>query len=107
MIDILLVVLSGLLAVLLASTTVRRMEYHKQLRRAQKEYEKARDSVEDVVLSFNRELRREAERHTSWLTYKAEKVLRQKRTAGLREGGRASRKELSLLKAKLANLAFK
>ncbi len=37
-------------------------EYTKQLRKAQKEYEKAKDSVEDIVLSFNRELRREAEK---------------------------------------------
>ena len=33
----------------------------KQLRKAKKEYEKARDIVEDIVLSFNRELKREAE----------------------------------------------
>ncbi len=58
MIDLLLV----LVIVLLAATTVAAYEYYKQLRRAQKEYEKARDSVEDIVLSFNRELKREAER---------------------------------------------
>lgn len=52
----------GLVIVLLAATTVAAFEYYKQLRKAQKEYEKARDVVEDVVLSFNRELRREADR---------------------------------------------
>ncbi len=58
MIDLLLV----LVTVLLAATTFAAYEYYKQLRKAQKEYEKARDSVEDVVLSFNRELKREAEK---------------------------------------------
>jgi chromosome segregation ATPase len=51
----------GLVGVLLAATTYAAIEYYRQLRRAQKEYEKARNSVEDIVLSFNRELKREAE----------------------------------------------
>ncbi len=38
------------------------MEYYRQIRKAQKEYEKARDFVEDIVLSFNRELKRESDR---------------------------------------------
>ena len=38
------------------------VEYYRQIRKAQKEYEKARDFVEDIVLSFNRELKREADR---------------------------------------------
>jgi DNA repair exonuclease SbcCD ATPase subunit len=37
-------------------------EYYKQLHKAQKEYERARGFVEDIVLSFNRELKREAEK---------------------------------------------
>ena len=57
LIDALIVVLAG---VLLAATTFAAIEYYRQLRRAQREYEKARDSVEDIVLSFNRELKREA-----------------------------------------------
>jgi hypothetical protein len=47
---------------LLVATSYAAIEYYRQLRRAQKEYEKARDIVEDIVLSFNRELRREAEK---------------------------------------------
>ncbi len=43
-------------------TSYAAIEYYRKLRRAQKEYEKARDVVEDIVLSFNRELRREAEK---------------------------------------------
>ncbi len=61
MIDVLLAVVIGLLALLASATAYAAVEYHKQLRRAQKEYEKARDIVESVVLSFNRELKREAE----------------------------------------------
>jgi archaellum component FlaC len=38
------------------------VEYYRQIRKAQKEYEKARDFVEDIVLSFNRELKRETDK---------------------------------------------
>ncbi len=60
--DITLALVGILLAVLLAATTYAAVEYYRQLRRAQKEYEKAKDIVEDIVLSFNRELKREAEK---------------------------------------------
>jgi hypothetical protein len=50
------------LAVLAAVTVVASVEYYRQLRKAQREYEKARNIVEDVVLSFHRELKREAEK---------------------------------------------
>jgi DNA-binding MarR family transcriptional regulator len=50
-----------LVGILLVATTGASVEYYRQVRKAQKEYEKARDTVEDIVLSFNRELRREAE----------------------------------------------
>ncbi|MCW3995677.1 MAG: MarR family transcriptional regulator [Candidatus Bathyarchaeota archaeon] len=43
-------------------TMIASAEYYRRIRRAQKEYERARDFVEDIVLSFNRELKREAER---------------------------------------------
>jgi hypothetical protein len=56
-----------LIAILLAGTVVASMEYYKQIRKAQKEYEKARDYVQDIVLSFNRELKRETERVDSIL----------------------------------------
>jgi len=60
--DISAVLVSALLAALLTATGYAAYEYYKQLRKAQKEYQKARDTVEDIVLSFNRELKREAER---------------------------------------------
>ena len=46
-------------------TAVAAYEYYKQIRRAYKEYEKARDFVEDIVLSFDRELKRESDRFES------------------------------------------
>jgi predicted transcriptional regulator len=51
-----------LVGVLLAATVGAAFEYYRQIRRAQNEYEKAREAVEDIVLSFNRELKREADR---------------------------------------------
>ena len=56
--DPLLVITSVLLVVTLGAA----VEYYRQLRKAQREYEKARGAVEDVVLSFNRQLKRETEK---------------------------------------------
>lgn len=58
MIEFLLV----LVGILLAATVGAALEYYRQIRKAQKEYEKAREAVEDIVLSFNRELKREADK---------------------------------------------
>lgn len=46
----------------MAATVATSIEYYRQIRKAHIEYEKARNFVEDIVLSFNRELKREAER---------------------------------------------
>jgi DNA-binding CsgD family transcriptional regulator len=56
LVDLLSVTLTG---VLLAITAGAAIEYYRLIRKAQFEYQKARELVEDVVLSFNRELRRE------------------------------------------------
>jgi DNA repair ATPase RecN len=64
----LLLVLTG---ILLAATAYAAIEYYRQLRRAQKEYERARNSVEDIVTSFNRQLKREAQK-TETIAYKVE-----------------------------------
>lgn len=52
-------------------TVVAAAEYYRQLRRAQKEYEKARAAVDDIVLSFNRQFRREGEKLEA-IAYKVE-----------------------------------
>jgi chromosome segregation ATPase len=64
-------VLLMLIGVLLAATIGASVEYYRQIRKAQKEYEKAREAVEDIVLSFNRELKREADR-LELVAYKVE-----------------------------------
>ncbi len=51
----------------MVATVAASVEYYRQIRKAQKEYEKARDFVEDIVLSFNRELKREGEKVDSIL----------------------------------------
>ncbi len=58
MVDFVTVVLGVLLIVTVAAS----IEYYRQVRRAQKEYEKAKGIVEDIVLSFDRELKREADK---------------------------------------------
>jgi DNA-binding MarR family transcriptional regulator len=63
--------LSILAGVLLAVTIGAAIEYYRQMRKAQKEYEKAKNAVEDIVLSFNRELKREADR-LEIIAYKVE-----------------------------------
>ena len=47
---------------MLIVTVAASIEYYRQVRKAQKEYEKAKGIVEDIVLSFNRELKREADK---------------------------------------------
>ncbi|MEM4733578.1 MAG: hypothetical protein QXD70_03515, partial [Candidatus Bathyarchaeia archaeon] len=60
-----------LMGLLLALTIGAAIEYYKQVGKAQKEYEKARGIIEDIVFSFNRELKRNAE-NTETLIYKVE-----------------------------------
>ncbi len=49
-----------LVGILLVMTVGAALQCYKTLRNAQKEYEKAKDAVEDIVLSFNRQLNHEA-----------------------------------------------
>lgn len=56
--DLVLVTVSILLTV----TAAVAVEYYRQLRKVQREYEKAKNAVEDIVLSFNRQLKHEAEK---------------------------------------------
>ena len=67
MIEILLM----LVGILLTATIMAAFEYYKQVRKAQREYKKAREALEDIVLSFNRELKREADR-LELVAYKVE-----------------------------------
>ncbi|MCW4000361.1 MAG: MarR family transcriptional regulator [Candidatus Bathyarchaeota archaeon] len=49
----------------MAVTAVAAYEYYRQIRMAHKEYVKARDFIQDIVLSFDRQLKRESNRFES------------------------------------------
>jgi chromosome segregation ATPase len=51
-----------LLGILLVATVAVSVMYYRQIRGAMKEYEVAKGAVEDIVLSFNRELKRDSDR---------------------------------------------
>lgn len=61
------------MGVLLTVTVSAAVEYYRQLRKVQKEYEKAKGIVDDIVLSFNRQLKREGEK-LELVAYKVEAV---------------------------------
>ena len=52
--------LVAIVAILALATVGAAVEYYRQVRRAIREYNKSKGTVEDIVLSFNRELKREA-----------------------------------------------
>ena len=51
-----------ILGILLAATVAASFEYYRQVSKAHGEYKKAKGVLEDIVLSFNRELKREADK---------------------------------------------
>ncbi|MDH7477266.1 MAG: MarR family transcriptional regulator [Candidatus Bathyarchaeota archaeon] len=65
--DILLILIGGLLAL----TVCTAFEYYKQVQKVRREYEKAREIIDDIVVSFNRELKQKAEQ-TERMAYKVE-----------------------------------
>jgi DNA-binding MarR family transcriptional regulator len=91
----------ALMGVLLVATVVASTGYYNRIRQAQKEYEKARDAVEDIVLSFNRELKRESER-LEQIAFKVEGSLA-KADTGLRRIDNIE-KRISPVESKLDNL---
>jgi len=58
---------------LLLATMVAVVLYHRRIKRAHEEYEKAKDVVEDIVISFNRQVQRQEDR-LSLIAYKTEAV---------------------------------
>ena len=65
--------LFALIGFLVAATIGSSVIYYRRLRRAQKEYETARSAVQDIVLSFNRQFKREDEKLES-IAYKVESL---------------------------------
>ena len=86
------VIVPTLVGVLLAITVGATIAYYRLIRRAQAEYEKAKDIVEDVVLSFNRELHRETEK-LDVIAYKIE--------------GNSAKIEAGVKKIEVVKLVFK
>jgi len=82
-----------LVGVLLAATAGAAIKYYKQLRRAQQEYEKAEQIVDDIVLSFNRQIRQEASK-LELVAYKVEAVSSKSDNA-LKKAEEADKKLLS------------
>jgi len=70
LIEEVLLILAG---ILLAVTAGAALEYYRQLRSVKKEYEKARGAVEDIVLSFNRQFKQEADK-LELIAYRVEAV---------------------------------
>ena len=62
-----------LLSCLVATTAVAALEYYRKLRQAKRAYEEAKGVVEDIILSFNRQFRRDGEKLEA-LAYKVEAV---------------------------------
>ncbi len=63
----------ALIACLLSVTVIASIVYYRKLRQAQNEYERARSAVDDIVVSFNRQFKRQSERAES-LGYKVESL---------------------------------
>lgn len=107
MLEVLLMVLVLLLTLTIGAA----IEYYRQIRRAQKEYLKAKEVVEDIVLSFNRELKRDAE-SIETLAYKVEGNLAKldsnlKRTEVIEKKIGAIESTLRILSEKNINLLSK
>jgi predicted transcriptional regulator len=83
-----------LVGVLLAVTAGAAIKYYKQLRKVQREYEKAEQVVGDIVLSFNRQIRQE-DGKLELVAYKVEAVSSKSENA-LRKAEEVERKLLPL-----------
>ena len=64
-------ILIGIMSIII---TVAAIEYYRQISKAKKEYEKAKNIIEDILLSFNRGLKRQANR-TEVIAYKLDSSL--------------------------------
>ena len=95
------IILPALMGVLLTAIIVASTGYYSRIRQAQKEYEKAHNAIEDIVLSFNRELKRESER-LEQIAFKVEGSLAKSDT-GLRRIDNIE-KRISPVETQLSNI---
>lgn len=90
--------LLALLGVLLAITVGAAGEYYRQIRRVRKEYEAAKQAVDDIIFSFNRQLRRQ-DGKLNIVAYKAEAV--SSKISKALENAVENEKELGAVTAKI------
>ncbi|MGB9740435.1 MAG: MarR family transcriptional regulator [Candidatus Bathyarchaeia archaeon] len=91
-------VIAGILTVLTVGTCY---EYYRKLQKVRKEYESAREIVDDIVLSFNRQLKQEAEK-LDFVAYKVN-VLTSKGDVE-KKGIEEINKKIGALEAKVGSL---
>jgi len=97
MVEIILILTGFLSAITIGAA----LEYYRQLRNVKREYEKARDALKDVILSFNRELRQEAER-VEVIAYKLEAV--SAKSESISDKIRSFGKKLDFLESKVKSM---
>lgn len=79
MIELSVILVTVLILVIIGAS----MEYYKQILKTKREYKQAKSALESIVLSFNRELKREAER-LELVAYKVEGSIAKADTNGKR-----------------------
>jgi predicted transcriptional regulator len=75
------------------------IEYYRLLQRAQKQYEKAKEAVDDIVLSFNRQLQQEAAK-LEIVAYKVEAL--SSRSDGVLKRAEGAEEVVQAMEAKIA-----
>jgi chromosome segregation ATPase len=86
---------------LLALTACAAFEYYRQMQKVRREYEKAKEILSDIVLSFNRQLRQETEK-TELIAYKVEAISSKSEKA--LERAEETHKMVHSLEGKLSNV---
>lgn len=92
-----LVILASVLLVVSVGVAV---EYYRELRKVRKEYEKAKEAVEDIVLSFNRQFKQESQK-LELVAYKVESV--SSKSEGAADGVESLRKRVDAVEDKVAD----
>jgi len=96
LVDVLSILASTLLAVSIGIA----VEYYRQLRKVQKEYERAKEAVEDIVLSFNRQFKQESQKLES-VAYKVEAIF--SKSEGAASNADALKKRVDAFEGKVAD----
>lgn len=96
MVEVLVVLASALLAVSVGFAIV----YYRQLHKVRKEYERAKEAVEDIVLSFNRQFKQESQK-LELVAYKVEAI--SSKSEGAAGSAEALKKRVDAVEDKVAD----